>query len=128
MNVIRETTRHLIQIKDTARAISMFEEEFEYYRQSPPFEEFEDEGSFGFGDINIMTELYMSTDEYTKAITCIRRGVRWLQGRDAEIWWDSLNDDREFDENDKSNRRKAPHGRGSGLINTGNLVGGSNSP
>lgn len=35
--------------------------------------------------------------EYEKAIEVIRHGIRWLQGRVEQRYWDVCEDDREFD-------------------------------
>ena len=48
-------------------------------------------------EILVLADLYNSTLEHDKAVRSIRRGCRWLQGRSAQKYWDSCEDDREFD-------------------------------
>nr|CAG8454082.1 7994_t:CDS:10 [Entrophospora candida] len=50
----------------------------------------EAEGSFGYPEINIMAELYMLINDFSGAIEFIKCGVRWLQGREDETWWNNV--------------------------------------
>ncbi|KAG9289720.1 hypothetical protein G9A89_014455 [Geosiphon pyriformis] len=105
MNIIREITRALTKLNEVENAIKLYQETFEYYKNMS--QKISHRGSiFGYSDINIMAELYISADKYDYAIHCIRRSVRWLQGREKETWWDPVNDDREYDEDNEFNRRK----------------------
>ena len=45
----------------------------------------------------VLADLYNTLEEYDNAIYTIRRGIRWLQGRDSQKFWDACGDDREFD-------------------------------
>jgi general transcription factor 3C polypeptide 3 (transcription factor C subunit 4) len=44
-----------------------------------------------------LADLLLQLDELEEAVVVIRRGQRWLQGRNNERQWDVQEDDREFD-------------------------------
>lgn len=48
-------------------------------------------------EILVLADLYNSTSDHENAVVSIRRGCRWLQGRSVQKYWDSCDDDREFD-------------------------------
>ncbi|KAK9768701.1 transcription factor TFIIIC subunit tfc4, variant 4 [Basidiobolus ranarum] len=107
MNVIRELTRIYIQINDLNSAITFFEEALSHYLQREATQSIHtpvtlnnaaDIFGFDYSDLNIMVELYMMMGDFEKAIHSLKRGVRKLHGRDKEVWWDTVEDDREFDE------------------------------
>ena len=54
-------------------------------------------GGFDLLHILVLADSYNSIKKYHNAITTIRRGSRWLQGRSSETYWDACEDDREFD-------------------------------
>jgi general transcription factor 3C polypeptide 3 (transcription factor C subunit 4) len=56
-------------------------------------------GCIGLLDLLVLADLYNSPAlaAYDRAITVIRRGYRWLQGRGTQKFWDSCEDDREYD-------------------------------
>lgn len=54
-------------------------------------------GGFGLMEILVLADLYNSTSEHEKAVASIRKGCRWLQGRSVQKYWDTCDDDREFD-------------------------------
>ncbi|CAG8470622.1 4335_t:CDS:10, partial [Cetraspora pellucida] len=126
MNIIREITKIHVQLNEIPQAIELYLDAYEYYRSRPFPEDPESEGSFGYSEINIMAELYMLTNDFSSAIDFIKRGVRWLQGRENETWWDTVADDREYEEDEKANRRDTSMllTRFNGMDN----VGGSNVP
>lgn len=47
--------------------------------------------------ILVLADSYNSIKKYHNAVTTIRRGSRWLQGRGSQSYWDACEDDREFD-------------------------------
>jgi len=54
--------------------------------------------SFGWSDADIYIELYAYLQQYDAAIKEIKSLARWLLGREAEDFWDSVTkDDREWD-------------------------------
>lgn len=57
---------------------------------------------FGWSDLNLLVELYMSIKDWKQAVFAARNYARWLYLRDAETYWDEVEkDDREYDANDK---------------------------
>ena len=54
-------------------------------------------GGFDLMHILVLADSYNSIKQYHNAITTIRRGSRWLQGRGSQSYWDACEDDREFD-------------------------------
>lgn len=54
-------------------------------------------GGFDLIHILVLADSYNSIKKYHNAITTIRRGSRWLQGRGSQSYWDACEDDREFD-------------------------------
>ncbi|CAJ0908256.1 1974_t:CDS:2 [Entrophospora sp. SA101] len=65
----------------------------------------EAEGSYGYPEINITAELYMLINDFGGAIEFIKCGVRWLQEREDETWWNDVSDDQEYDEDENANRK-----------------------
>lgn len=54
-------------------------------------------GGFDLLHILVLADSYNSIKKYQNAISTIRRGSRWLQGRGSQSYWDACEDDREFD-------------------------------
>ena len=48
-------------------------------------------------EVLVLADLYNTLGEYEKAVGVIRGGVRWLQGRREQWYWEKCADDREFD-------------------------------
>jgi general transcription factor 3C polypeptide 3 (transcription factor C subunit 4) len=48
-------------------------------------------------EVLVLADLYNTLGEYENAVGVIRGGVRWLQGRREQAYWDKSVDDREFD-------------------------------
>lgn len=48
-------------------------------------------------EVLVLADLHNTLGEHENAINVIRGGVRWLQGRREQRYWDSCVDDREFD-------------------------------
>lgn len=56
------------------------------------------ENPFALLHVLVLSDLYIALSKPHHAITAIRQGVRWLQGRGHDnTYWDSSADDREFD-------------------------------
>jgi general transcription factor 3C polypeptide 3 (transcription factor C subunit 4) len=54
-------------------------------------------GGFGLMELLVLADLYNSLGDHENAIGSIRKGCRWLQGRQNQKYWDACEDDREFD-------------------------------
>lgn len=44
-----------------------------------------------------LVDMYTRADNLEDALLVLRRGQRWLSGRRSEFWWDSREDDKEYD-------------------------------
>jgi general transcription factor 3C polypeptide 3 (transcription factor C subunit 4) len=70
--------------------------------------------SFTGSEIVTLCDLLLLNSEPLAALSIVRQGSRWLQGRSAEIFWDDVvDDDREFDESREGANRggAAEYGR-----------------
>nr|GAT57057.1 TPR-like protein [Mycena chlorophos] len=54
-------------------------------------------GGFAEMEVLVLADLFNALGEHERAVEALRVGMRWLQGRDAENWWDLCTDDREYD-------------------------------
>lgn len=52
---------------------------------------------FGWAELNILCELYVTQHAWKVGIRMIKLVARWLQHRENEKWWDDTDDDSEFD-------------------------------
>lgn len=48
-------------------------------------------------EVLVLADLYNTLGEHENAVNVIRGGVRWLQGRREQRYWDLCGDDREYD-------------------------------
>ncbi|CAJ0764593.1 12296_t:CDS:10 [Entrophospora sp. SA101] len=90
MNILREISKIHVQTSEVPKAIELYLDAYSYYRNRPFYKDTEAEGSFGYSEINIMAELYMLINDFGGAIEFIKCGVRWLQGREDETWWNNV--------------------------------------
>ena len=100
----------LIELSDLQTCTTLFQQAFDHYQAlyppgslvdtstSPPTEVLG--GGFTLLEILVLADLYNTQGEHEKAISSIRRGCRWLQGRADQRYWDLCQDDREFDGED----------------------------
>ncbi|ORX38805.1 hypothetical protein BD324DRAFT_655212, partial [Kockovaella imperatae] len=85
----------LVSLNATDIAASAYRVAFDYHLskltpQSPS-------STLNLEHIGSLTDDLLLLDELEEALGVIRRGQRWLQGRQDEIHWDSIEDDREYD-------------------------------
>ncbi len=67
------------------------------------------ENKFTWSDVNIYVELFGYEDQYKKGITELKSLARWQLGREAETYWDDVQeDDREWDADDHPRRAEVP--------------------
>ena len=62
-------------------------------------------------EILVLADLYNTLGEHGKATQTIKRGCRWLQGRGSQVFWDKVEDDREFDVADMKLERSVAEGQ-----------------
>ncbi|KAI0339047.1 TPR-like protein [Trametopsis cervina] len=105
LSVLAELRPVLIELSDLDQCASLFQDAFNHYQEAfpsgqVPVTQLAPDGtaaSFNLMEILVLADLYNTTGKYEKAVETIRRGCRWLQGRAAQKYWDSIEDDREWD-------------------------------
>jgi len=92
LNVLRELHPILVELNDLPSCAQLLQDAFDHYQKGPPSEQ-----GFSQYDILLLADLYNALGQYERAIEVIRRGTRWLQGREEQRYWDLCEDDREYD-------------------------------
>lgn len=87
--------------------MSLFQEAFDHYQAKFPSGEIAPRSQtepgpdaplvFGLMELLVLADLYNIHEKYDQAIQTIRQGCRWMQGRIAQRFWDTMEDDREWD-------------------------------
>ncbi|KAJ6622252.1 hypothetical protein B0H10DRAFT_2014932 [Mycena sp. CBHHK59/15] len=105
LNILSELRAILIDLGELQLCADLFQEAFDYYRDSFPSGIGRSAASglevpragFALLEILVLADLYNTLGEHERAIDVIRKGCRWLQGRSEQSDWDLCSDDREFD-------------------------------
>ncbi|KAJ7640027.1 TPR-like protein [Mycena polygramma] len=105
LNILSELRTVLIDLGDLETCAELFHAAFEHYHSTYPTgvgraaaSGLEVPGAgFALLEVLVLADLYNTLGEHERAVDVIRRGVRWLQGRADEGYWDLCADDREFD-------------------------------
>lgn len=105
LNVLEELRPILIEGNKIDVCASLHQDAFEHYQMLYPTGVGVDPdtgreilgGGFDLMHILVLADSYNSIKKYHNAVTTIRRGSRWLQGRGSQAHWDACEDDREFD-------------------------------
>jgi general transcription factor 3C polypeptide 3 (transcription factor C subunit 4) len=95
----------LIELNDIRLCADLFHSAFEHYSQRYPLGHLVDQttgavlpgGGFGLMELLALADMHNSLGEHDRAVRVIRSGVRWLQGRQDQRFWDPCEDDREYD-------------------------------
>ncbi|KAF7297042.1 TPR-like protein [Mycena indigotica] len=101
----------LISLSDLQKCASLYNDAFDHHRllfpsgNGPSTSSSEDVkpsqhvpgGGFGEMEVLVLADLFNELGEHERAIETVRRGIRWLQGRGEDNWWDLCTDDREYD-------------------------------
>lgn len=107
LTVLSELRILLIELSDLPTCTSLFQSAFSHYQSTyssgigldsstnPPTEI--QGGGFGLMEVLVLADLYNTLGEHENAVNVIRGGVRWLQGRREQRYWDLCGDDREYD-------------------------------
>ncbi|KAK7044646.1 hypothetical protein R3P38DRAFT_2879955 [Favolaschia claudopus] len=103
--VLSELRTTLIEIGDLETCTTLFQAAFEHYQKmypsghgfNPTTHTDAPGGGFGLLEILVLADLYNTTGDYARAVDVIRQGSRWLQGRAEHRYWDTCDDDREYD-------------------------------
>ncbi|KAL1745068.1 hypothetical protein HDZ31DRAFT_37197 [Schizophyllum fasciatum] len=84
----------LVELGDLATCAELYEGARTHYEEAFP----EGAGSpFAVLEILVLVDLHSVLGAHERAIQVIRSGMRWLQGRGEQRYWDALPDDREYD-------------------------------
>jgi general transcription factor 3C polypeptide 3 (transcription factor C subunit 4) len=107
MAVLTSLRPILIELSDLPTCTILFQQAFDHYQTMYPSGRLIDMsstpptdipgGGFTLLEILVLADLYNTQGEYEKAISSIRKGCRWLQGRADQRYWDLCEDDREYD-------------------------------
>lgn len=77
-----------------AEAIELYQKAVGHFKRK------KDKKRFGWGELNILAELYVMDKRWAEAIKTMKELGRWLLGREEEFFWDKCDDDREWDVSD----------------------------
>ncbi|EEB06773.1 transcription factor tfiiic complex subunit sfc4 [Schizosaccharomyces japonicus yFS275] len=103
-SVLHHLAEIYIELKEPREAIKLYEAAWNHFYRypSPPV----GQGVFDWSSLNAYAGLLYSDEQWHELIVLIKRGARWLRGRKTETHWDEIDDDREWDLDEK--RRKFP--------------------
>ncbi|KAJ4480918.1 hypothetical protein J3R30DRAFT_3462311 [Lentinula aciculospora] len=111
LTVLAEIRPILVELGDLNTCTALFQSAFDYHQHcfpsgsgpisGPPetgtTSAIVPGGGFSLLNLLVLADLYNTLGEYDNAVQVIKTGSRWLQGRGDQIYWDQLEDDREFD-------------------------------
>ncbi|KAF7316423.1 hypothetical protein MIND_00161200 [Mycena indigotica] len=105
LNILAELRMILIELSDLKTCTKLFKAAFEHYQDLYPTglgpdsatQEEIPGGGFGYLEVLVLADLLNTTGAYGRAVDVIRQGIRWLQGRSQQRYWDICDDDREYD-------------------------------
>lgn len=114
--VLAELVPLCLKAKRRMEAIKLLESSWEFNRAHFP-DPTSGEGlrfaSFTGSEIATLCDLLLLNNEPLAALSIVRQGSRWLQGRSMEVFWDEVDDDdREFDETREGANRGGAAGYG----------------
>ena len=98
--VLRELAPLLASERLYSQAVQLLLSAFSYYRETVPQVTTETchlLNSYGYEDLETLADFLIAQKQFSECVRVIKQGVRWMQGRDAETEWDTVQDDREFD-------------------------------
>lgn len=118
LTVLDEVRPILIESNELDLCSTLYQGAFEHYKKNFPTGSAVNDtgeevpgGGFGLMEILVLTDLYNTLGEHGKAISTIKQGCRWLQGRGSQVLWDKVEDDREFDVPDMKVERSIAEGQ-----------------
>ncbi|KAJ3881396.1 hypothetical protein F5051DRAFT_397138 [Lentinula edodes] len=111
LTVLSEIRPILVELGDLTTCTALFQNAFDDYQQrfpsgsgpiagTPGTESTSavvPGGGFSMLNLLVLADLYNTLGEYDNAVRVIKSGIRWLQGRGDQRYWDLLEDDREYD-------------------------------
>ncbi|KAJ3890163.1 hypothetical protein GG344DRAFT_89051 [Lentinula edodes] len=97
LTVLSEIRPILVELGDLTTCTALFQNAFDDYQQRFPSGSVVPGGGFSMLNLLVLADLYNTLGEYDNAVRVIKSGIRWLQGRGDQRYWDLLEDDREYD-------------------------------
>ncbi|KAJ3811099.1 hypothetical protein F5876DRAFT_88515 [Lentinula aff. lateritia] len=97
LTVLSEIRPILVELGDLTTCTALFQNAFDDYQQRFPSGSVVPGGGFFMLNLLVLADLYNTLGEYDNAVGVIKTGIRWLQGRGDQKYWDLLEDDREYD-------------------------------
>ncbi|KAI5804589.1 hypothetical protein EDC01DRAFT_643999 [Geopyxis carbonaria] len=107
MTILREIAGLYMEVGKVREAITYYIKSVEHFKATG-----NPDGAFSWSELNIMVELYMMEKMWEDAIKTLKNLARWLYTRAEETFWEKLDDDREWDSDDKRKgavRAYVPH-------------------
>ena len=99
-SVMRRIAEVCIEVGDINKAKSLYED----FLERTLTDGLAGEGSFSWTEVNVYADLITKQSTIKDGVIILRRLARWLLGREAESYWDDVEDDREWDSFDDPRR------------------------
>ncbi|KAL1686977.1 hypothetical protein GGG16DRAFT_63278 [Schizophyllum commune] len=100
LNVLAALRPVLVELGDLAACAEFYETAWKHYREAFPTGQAGADGAanpFGVLEILVLADLHSALGAHQRAIHVVKTGMRWLQGRGTQAYWDAVPDDREYD-------------------------------
>ncbi|KAL1754824.1 hypothetical protein FB107DRAFT_291391 [Schizophyllum commune] len=100
LNVLAALRPVLVELGDLAACAEFYETVWKHYQEAFPTGQAGSDGAvnpFGVLEILVLADLHSALGAHQRAIHVVKTGMRWLQGRGTQAYWDAVPDDREYD-------------------------------
>lgn len=98
--ILREYTPMLVEMGFYFRASDLYLAALDHFRSICPHvddDTIDEICGFDSVDLEFLADCLLKQQEHAKVVQVIKSAVRWLQGREKQTGWDTLDDDREYD-------------------------------
>ena len=98
LNVLAALRPVLVELGDLAACAEFYETAWKHYQEAFPTGQAGADGAanpFGVLEILVLADLHSALGAHQRAIHVVKTGMRWLQGRGTQAYWDAVPDDRE---------------------------------
>ncbi|KAL1761213.1 hypothetical protein FB107DRAFT_255088 [Schizophyllum commune] len=100
LNVLAALRPVLVELGDLAACAKFYETAWKHHQEAFPTGQAGADGAvnpFGVLEILVLADLHSALGAHQRAIHVVKTGMRWLQGRGTQAYWDAVPDDREYD-------------------------------
>ncbi|KAI5833065.1 TPR-like protein [Schizophyllum commune Tattone D] len=100
LNVLAALRPLLVELGDLAACAEFHQTAWKHYQEAFPTGQAGADGAvnpFGVLEILVLADLHSALGAHQRAIHVVKTGMRWLQGRGTQAYWDAVPDDREYD-------------------------------